>query len=84
MQLIEVKNLVPGMVLGNDIFSSGGLLLLSKGTIISESSIFTLQTYYVFDVYIEDGSIPSGIKPQLNSRFEKTKKVHHSCRSLFW
>lgn len=74
MQLIEVKNLVPGMVLGNDIFSSGGLLLLSKGTIISESSIFTLQTYYVFDVYIEDGSIPSGIKPQLNSRFEKIKK----------
>jgi putative nucleotidyltransferase with HDIG domain len=85
MQLIEVKDLVPGMVLGNDIFSSGGALLLAKGTVISESSIFTLQTYYIFDVYVESDSIPAENVQEHNSRSEKIKnsdsfkdfKVHY-------
>jgi len=58
MKSIEVKSLIPGMILATDIFSASGAFLTSRGTAVSESLINTLRANFIYSVYVEEESIP--------------------------
>ena len=48
-QVLHPKDLKVGMILGRDVISSTGLLLLSKGTQLNLKNIDVLKRYYDID-----------------------------------
>ena len=58
MKAVEVKDLIPGMVLEKKAVSAGGVVVMNAGDTVSEASITALRMNYIFSVYIVDESIP--------------------------
>jgi hypothetical protein len=57
---VSVQDLIPDMILDQDILSGTGVLLLRKGSQLSERSIETLKRLYVYDppksgIYVRSG-----------------------------
>lgn len=49
---IGVNNLVPGMILAEDIYTPKGLMLIPENTTIDEKHIFRIRLYQIHAVYI--------------------------------
>ncbi|MEE3393475.1 MAG: HD-GYP domain-containing protein [Lachnospiraceae bacterium] len=62
MQLIEKGRLLPGMVLGQDVYNSRHQIVVGKGTVLTESVINRLQKFSVLRVFIDDNALsgPAG------------------------
>ena len=58
MKAVEVKDLIPGMVLEKKAVSAGGTVVMNAGDTVTEASITALHMNYIFSVYIVDESIP--------------------------
>ena len=54
MRSISLCNTQPGMILGKDIYTSEGIILLSKGTKLTEFYIIRLSQMGFLDLYIDD------------------------------
>jgi putative nucleotidyltransferase with HDIG domain len=58
MKRVMTKKLMPGMVLGGDVFSfDSNIRLLEKGTVLNEKDIARLAFYSILDVLIEENSV---------------------------
>ncbi len=57
MQKIQVKNLRPGMVTAEDIYSIDGQLVLGKKIILVDSSIEKLDSFGIYSIKIEDNIV---------------------------
>ena len=73
MKTVQVRDLIPGMVIGADVYDSSGNLLFRAGTTINESAITTLQSYYIYNVFVEDASIPVAEPVKETSRSQQIK-----------
>lgn len=73
MKTLQVKDLIPGMVIGADVYDSSGNLLFRTGTTVNEAAITTLRSYYIYNVFVEDSSIPATAEIQESTRSEQVK-----------
>ncbi len=63
MKRVLTKKLVPGMVLGSDVFSfDSNIRLLEKGTVLNEKDIARLAFYSIIDVLVEENSVEAAPK----------------------
>lgn len=77
---INLSSAVPGMVVNEDVVSSGGLLVVPKNTVLSETIIKKMILYSIKDVSIRkaidsEGQQPSQSKPVERSIDEKKLEV---------
>lgn len=61
MQKVSVTNIQPGMVVGKNIYSYDGLLLLTSGTVLTENFIERLKKVGITSIYIRNNYL-DGIK----------------------
>lgn len=54
MNRIKTKDLLPGMILAEDIYSMNNQLILPKGQMLTDTSITKLEMYYILDTRIEE------------------------------
>lgn len=54
MQKILIDDITPGSVIAKDIFNNYGTMLVSKGTVVVDRFIKTLNDLGVYEVFIED------------------------------
>ncbi len=54
MKKISTSQLVPGMVVGEDVLSFDRRTVLSKGTVLTDTLITRIELYGVLNVYIDD------------------------------
>ncbi len=73
MKTVQVRDLVPGMVIGADVYDSSGNLLFRTGTTVNEAAITTLNQYYIYNVFVEDASIPIETPREEGTRSQKIK-----------
>mgnify|MGYP000892881401 CR=1 FL=1 len=52
VQIVSVSDLKPGMILGEDVFNSVGLRLLTSGTVLNDKNIAKLHMYGIDYVHI--------------------------------
>lgn len=52
MYKLSIENLIPGMKVGQNIYSSDGLLLLAAGALLSEKTIQQLKFLHITGIYI--------------------------------
>lgn len=72
MRYIPINKIVPGMVLGNDLYDSWGRLLVSKNFILTDVFIEKIREKGIFGLYIDDDiskgiEIESAISPALRA-----------------
>jgi len=53
MRLVHTKDLTPGMIVGCDVISEDGVILLAKGVCLSKSHIATLQNLGITMLYVD-------------------------------
>ncbi len=56
MKKISTSQLVPGMVVGEDVLSFDRRTVLSKGTVLTDTLITRIELYGVLNIYIEDSN----------------------------
>jgi putative nucleotidyltransferase with HDIG domain len=59
MRKLQVKDLHPGMITAEDIYSIDGQLVLPKKVILSEKRIQKLESFGIFSIRIEDAVVPA-------------------------
>lgn len=91
MQQVELSRAQAGMVLGQDVLSRGGQLLLRAGTVLSEQHLQLLRTHAVGQIHVataDDGTAPAASSPvgdidaQISARFCLCDDSHPLIREL--
>lgn len=54
MKRVNIKNLVPGMITAEDVFTFNNQLVLPKGLVLTDKSITKLEFYSIMSVRVED------------------------------
>ena len=54
MKRIKTKDLIPGYVLAEDVYSYNGQMILTNGTVLTDKIITRLEFYSVLAVRIQD------------------------------
>lgn len=57
MRRITAKQLIPGMIVAEDIFSFSNQLLIPKGTVLTDSAITILEMYDIISIRVDDTPI---------------------------
>lgn len=70
LRILNIKDIEPGMELGDDLISSSGIVFLSKGTIISARHIEMIEKLGFLSVSIEDSkTLELNIEPSQSEEF---------------
>ncbi len=64
MKKISTSQLVPGMVVGEDVLSFDRRTVLSKGTVLTDTLITRIELYGVLNIYIEDSAPEEPAAPE--------------------
>lgn len=83
MKHLLVYNIRPGMIIGKDVYGSNNLLLIPKGTVVSNPIITNLLSHDVISVYIDDSAVATDeelanvepVAPPKNIRDTKEFKI---------
>lgn len=84
MKRILTSQLIPGMVIAEDVLSFQNQLILTKGTVLTDSLITKLDLYGVITTYIEQ-SVPMPTDfadSSYFSRLKKAKNTRHSKQNM--
>lgn len=85
MRRITARQLIPGMVVGEDIFSYSNQLLIPKGTVLTDSAITILEMYDIISIRIEDAPLtktdngitdPLSVRMKNRAEYKKFKKKY--------
>lgn len=57
MRKVFARQLIPGMIAAEDIFSLNNQLLIPRGTVLTDSAITILEIYNIFSIRVEDEQI---------------------------
>lgn len=91
MQQVELSRAQAGMVLGQDVLSRAGQLLLRAGTALSEQHLQLLRAHAVSQIHVataDDGTAPAASGPtgdveaQIRTRFSLCDDRHPLIREL--
>ena len=55
MKRLSVKDLIPGMVTAEDVYTFNNQLVLPKGLVLNDKSITKLEFYSILSVRVEEG-----------------------------
>lgn len=78
MKRINTKDLIPGMVVAEDVYNYNDQLVLSKGTILNDQAITRLEMYAILSLQISDDETmkPLNAVPKINdSYYEKVRST---------
>ena len=64
MKRVFVSNLEEGMVVGRDIYTSGNLLILPAGVVLTKAIIEHLESLDLLDILIDDEKKPEDVEPK--------------------
>ena len=95
MKRINTKDLVPGMITAEDVYSYSNQLILQKGLVLTDKTITKLEFYSILSIRVEDGlSASTPVIPVVDNRsyservqaseeFKEYKKKFESTVSSF-
>lgn len=81
MKRLPTQQLVPGMVVADDVMNSNHQLILSKDTVLTDALIMKLDLYGVLTIHVKDKILAqpeSQPAPTGPSYFERVKRVPSS------
>lgn len=73
MKRVSTLQLIPGMVVAEDIFNYNNQLILNKGTVLTDGQITKLDLYGIFSIRVEEGAVPLPQETQIESYSERVK-----------
>ncbi len=74
MRRITASQLIPGMIVAEDIYSYSGQLLLTKGSVLTDSTITILEMYDIISIRIDDAPSATPVTADLSEPLSaKTK-----------
>lgn len=76
MRKLHVKDVVPGMVVGDDVYNYGNQLIIKKGTTLSEKIISRLQFYSIYEVPIMEAIKEGPTKIKHSTYVKNTESFH--------
>jgi HD-GYP domain-containing protein (c-di-GMP phosphodiesterase class II) len=76
MKKIELSSLIPGSTVQTDLYTEGGDLLVSKGTVLSPSHLEILSRRNIFEVFIKHQSEVDEIHSLLSRDFDDLGDLH--------
>ena len=68
MKRVKTAELVPGMVIAEDVYSYSNQLIMPKGLILSDKSITKLEFYSIINVRVEDDSVATAEAQVIDDR----------------
>lgn len=84
---ISIDKLTVGMVLGDDVINSNGLILIPRKTTIQQKHIFRLKLYDILSVVVEDviESIPSDVEPsqEVVLQLDSNQQAFNEFRNIY-
>ena len=78
MKRVNAKDLIPGMVVAEDVYNYNDQLVLSKGTVLNDQAITRLAMYSILNVQISDDETmaPLNVAPKtVDSYYEKVRST---------
>lgn len=78
MKRVNTKDLIPGMVVAEDVYNYNDQLVLSKGTILNDQAITRLEMYAILSLQVSDDETmkPLNAAPKTNdSYYEKVRST---------
>ncbi|HKM33405.1 MAG TPA: HD domain-containing phosphohydrolase [Lachnospiraceae bacterium] len=85
MRRITAKQLIPGMIVAEDIFSFSDQLLIPKGTVLTDSAITILEMYDIISIRVDDTpiadstpdlTVPLSVRTKSSAEFKTFKKKY--------
>ena len=78
MKKLSTLQLVPGMVVAEDVLSYSHQLILSQGTVLTDNLITTLDLYGILTVYVEDTAADATKSPIVPKELSYSERIKSS------
>ncbi|MGD2187068.1 MAG: hypothetical protein PVI71_13110 [Desulfobacterales bacterium] len=82
MAIISINNLKPGMILEDAVYNQQELLLLEKGTALTEKRIWILKTWGIERVRVKSKPKENG-KTAVEAEFESRAAIEKKLKAKF-
>lgn len=94
MPLIDVDQILPGMVLSKNVNDTSGRLLLQAHTTLNEKHIRVLRSWGIYQITVAGTSHPSSsesiakpscatVQQQIDSAFSATNRDHPAMQAIY-
>ena len=77
MKRLSITQLIPGMIVAEDVYNLDHELLIPKGTVLTDKLITKLDLYGILTIFAEDVLPASDLSETESSHYERSKVLRN-------